>query len=90
MMGKISVKVVPSSSRDLITGWYGESLKIKVKAPPEKGRANAAVIALLASKLNIDKDSIEIVSGHSSPLKVVCIHGLDDSQILASLRDIVT
>jgi uncharacterized protein len=89
-MGKIRVKVVPSSSRDLVVGWLGESLKIKVKAPPEKGKANAAVIELLASKLGIDKDLIEVVSGHSSPFKVLSIQGLADSQIVAYLKDVVT
>ena len=89
-MGKISVKVVPSSSKDLIVGWLGESLKIKVKASPEKGKANAAVIALLAAKLCIDKDLIEVVRGHSSPSKVLSIHGLDDSHIVASLKSLIS
>jgi uncharacterized protein (TIGR00251 family) len=87
-MGRINVKVVPSSSRDLIVGWLGESLKIKVKAPPEKGKANAAVIGLLASKLGIDKGLIEVVSGQSSPSKVLSIHGLDDFQIMALLKSL--
>lgn len=85
-MGRINVKVVPSSSRDLIVGWLGESLKIKVKAPPEMGKANAAAISLLASKLGIDKELIEVVSGQSSPSKVLSIHGLDDCQIMALLK----
>ncbi len=89
-MGKIDVKVVPSSSRDLIVGWLGESLKIKVQAPPEKGKANAAVIDLLASKFSIDKGLIEIVSGQSSPSKVVSIHGFDRFQIMALIENLTT
>jgi uncharacterized protein len=89
-MGKLHIKVVPSSSNDVIVGWLGESLKIKVKAPPEKGKANAAVIDLLASKLCIDKRSIEVVSGQSSPSKVLSIQGLDNSQIVDSLKRAIT
>jgi hypothetical protein len=64
-MGRLSLKVVPGSSRDKIVGWLGDSLKLKVKAPPEKGRANEAVVALLAERLGIDASSIAVVSGHS-------------------------
>ncbi|MGP1385677.1 MAG: DUF167 domain-containing protein [Thainema sp.] len=84
-MGKIQVKVVPSSSKDVIMGWLGESLKVKVQAPPEKGKANAAVIELLAEHLGIDKSQIEIASGHSSPNKVLLIHGWSDEQIAHTL-----
>lgn len=85
-MGKIQVKVVPSSSKDVIMGWLGESLKVKVQAPPEKGKANAAVIALIAQHLGIDKGQIEISSGHSSPNKVLLIHGWSDEQIVNLLN----
>ena len=82
-MGRLSLKVVPGSSRDEIVGWLGDSLKVKVKAPPEKGRANEAVVALLADRLGIDPSSIAVVSGHGSPAKVVAVDGMDDEAIRA-------
>ena len=80
-MGRISLKVVPGSSRDEVVGWLGDSLKVKVKAPPEKGRANEAVVALLADRLGIDSLSIAVVSGHGSPAKVVAVEGMSDEAI---------
>jgi uncharacterized protein (TIGR00251 family) len=80
-MGRISLKVVPGSSRDEVVGWLGDSLKVKVKAPPEKGRANEAVVALLADRLGVDASSIAVVSGHGSPAKVVVVDGMDDDKI---------
>lgn len=61
-------------------------MKIKVMAPPEKGRANAAVIGLLADHLGIGADAVEIESGHSSPSKIVAINGLDDEAIKKSFE----
>ena len=80
-MGRLNVKVVPGSSRNQIGGWLGDALKIKVMAPPEKGQANEAVVNLLATKLNISTDDIEVVSGDSSPSKVIAITGMDDESI---------
>ncbi len=73
----IRLKVVPSSSRDQIVGWLGDSLKIKVAAPPEKGKANQAVIQLLARTMGIEPSAIRVVSGESSPHKIVEISGVD-------------
>ena len=84
LMGRLSLKVVPGSSRDEIVGWLGDSLKVKVKAPPDKGRANEAVVALLAERLGIDTSSITVASGHTSPAKVVAIDGMDDEAIRAA------
>jgi len=78
---RLRVKVVPGSSRNEIVGWLGEALKIKVTAPPEKGKANEAVIRLLAAALGIATDDISVVSGHSSPAKLVAISGIDDETI---------
>jgi uncharacterized protein (TIGR00251 family) len=77
----LSLKAVPGSSRDEVVGWLGDSLKVKVKAPPEKSRANEAVVALLADRLGIDQTSIAVVSGHGSPAKVVAVEGMDDEAI---------
>jgi len=83
-MGRLSLKVVPGSSRDEIVGWLGDSLKVKVRAPPEKGRANEAIVALLAERLGIDTSSISVVSGHNSPAKVVEVDGMDVEAIRAA------
>ena len=72
-MSRLNIKVVPGASRDQIVGWLGDALKIKVTAPPEKGKANEAVVTLLAKTLGVRRDTIEIVSGHGSPAKTVDI-----------------
>jgi uncharacterized protein (TIGR00251 family) len=78
---RLKVKVVPGSSRDQIVGWLGDALKIKVTAPPERGKANEAVIRLLAAALGIAADDISVASGHSSPAKVMAVAGIDDETI---------
>ena len=83
-MGRLSLKVVPGSSRDEIVGWRGDSLQVKVKAPPEKGRANEAVVTLLAERLGIGTSSITVVSGHGSPAKIVAVDAMDDEAIRAA------
>jgi hypothetical protein len=77
----LRVKVVPGSSRNEIAGWLGDAVKIRVKAPPEKGKANAAVLDLLARQLGLSTTALAIISGHSSPSKIVAISGMDDEAI---------
>jgi len=79
------MKVVPGSSRNQIAGWLGDALKIKVTAPPEKGKGNEAVVEMLADHLGISTDAITFVSGHSSPSKVVAIEGIDDETMKTNL-----
>jgi uncharacterized protein (TIGR00251 family) len=82
---RLTVKVVPGSSRDQIVGWFGDTLKIKVMAPPEKGRANEAVVAILADRLGVREDDVKIVAGNSTATKEVAIAGLDDDAIKKAL-----
>ena len=73
---ELPLKVVPGASRTRVAGVLGTALKVAVAAPPEGGKANAAVIRLLAEVLGVSKSDIEIVSGHGQPLKRVAVRGL--------------
>lgn len=57
---RFTVKVVPGSSRDQIVGWLGDALKIKVMALPENGHANEAVVAILADRLGVRRDDVQM------------------------------
>jgi uncharacterized protein len=72
---EITVKVVPGASRDRIMGLLGDALKIQVSAPPERGKANAAVAALLAEALGRSARSVSVISGMTSPRKIVLAQG---------------
>jgi uncharacterized protein (TIGR00251 family) len=79
------VKVVPGSKRDAIVGPLGNCLKIKVSAPPEDGKANAAVCALLAKTLGVPPRDVQIIEGHSHPRKKVRIEGINSSTARRSI-----
>ena len=77
----LKIKVVPCSSRDEIVGWLGDALKVKVRAKPEAGKANKAVVNLLSGYFEVPRNQIEITAGTSNPQKVVDIEGWDEAQI---------
>ena len=71
-MTTLRVKVIPKSSRDEIVGTMEDGIwRVKVRAAPERGKANAAVCELIAAHFKISKSRVEVVSGHTSPLKQV-------------------
>ncbi|MGD8452251.1 MAG: DUF167 domain-containing protein [Phycisphaerae bacterium] len=70
------VKVVPGASRTRVMGLWGTALKVAVAAPPEGGKANAAVVALLAKTLEVSRGAVRIVSGQTQPRKRVSVAGL--------------
>lgn len=84
-MIRLAVKVTPKASSDRVQGWEGAELKIAVTAPPEDGKANKAVIALLAKRLKLPKSAIEIASGQASRHKTLLIDG--DDALLAQLTE---
>ena len=67
------VKIVASSSRTAVAGQLDGMLKIKIAAPPEKGKANQAIIKFLAAKLGIKKKQVVIASGLTSTIKQIRI-----------------
>jgi uncharacterized protein (TIGR00251 family) len=84
---RLELKVVPGATRAGIAGWLGDKLKIRVSAPPERGKANAAVVELLAGALGIPGERVRIVAGASSARKVVEIAGLSVAEVRARLED---
>ena len=65
--------VQPRSSKNMISGLYKDSLKIKLMAPPVEGAANKMCIKYLAKCLEVPKSSLEILSGHASRIKQVLL-----------------
>ncbi|NOR43034.1 MAG: DUF167 domain-containing protein [Gammaproteobacteria bacterium] len=78
---KLQIKVIPSSSKDCIVGWLEDTLKIKVKAPADKGKANKAVIKVLEESLSLPRGSVIIKSGLTSCLKTININVDNDNDI---------
>ena len=79
----LRLKVVPRASRNAIVGWIGDRLKVAVTAPPEKGRANAAVLKLLARELGIRQADLRITTGETASAKTVVIDA--DPSVLLGL-----
>ena len=78
---KLTLKVIASASQEQVVGWLEDSLKVKVKAKAQDGRANKAVIALLAKTLKINKQRITILSGQTSSRKIIKIQGLSEQYL---------
>lgn len=78
MVKYLRIKVLPKSPKtELIDTMEDGTLKIRIAAPPEKGKANAELIKFLAQKYNVPKDKITILSGKNDPLKLVRILNKD-------------
>jgi uncharacterized protein len=84
---RLSIKVVPGAARDEIAGWLGDALKLRVSAAPERGKANAAVEALLARALALPRGAVRVVAGETSARKTVEIDGASEEEIRARLAE---
>ena len=76
----IAVKVTPNAPKDAIIGWEGGRLRVRIRAVPEKGKANAHLLEFLANQLGIAKSNLSIASGKTSQLKRVRIDGLSEAE----------
>ena len=81
VVGRISVVVSPGARRSELVGRQGDAWKLRVAAAPERGRANAAVCALLAEALGVPVATVRVVAGASSRRKVVEVDGLDTAEL---------
>ncbi len=70
---KISVKVQPNAGKNEVVGQANGVWRIKVAAPPDKGKANKELIEFLSEILNLKKDCISILKGLTSHNKLILI-----------------
>jgi uncharacterized protein len=73
---RLDLRVSPGGSRAAVIGRHGDAWKVRVAAAPERGRANDAVVALLATTLGLRRPDVRIVRGTSSRNKTVELVGL--------------
>ncbi|HXV31942.1 MAG TPA: DUF167 domain-containing protein [Sinorhizobium sp.] len=90
---RLTVRLTPNGGRDAIDGFEmaadgEEHLKVRVRAVPEKGKANQALIAFLAKALGVAKNRISLLSGDTQRKKILRIEA-DPEEIEKRLAEIV-
>jgi uncharacterized protein (TIGR00251 family) len=88
---RIAVRAQPKAGRDAIEGVRefpdGERLAVKVTAAPDKGRANAAIVTLLAKALGVPPSSVTVASGETGRDKIVAVVG-DPATLLSRFHTV--
>ncbi len=87
-LSRLRVRLTPSGGGDRIDGVELDEaglpyLKARVRAPPEKGEANAALEKLLAKALGVPKSSVQVARGTTARVKTIEIDGLSEAEIAA-------
>ena len=78
---RLRLRVSPGAARARIVGRHGDAWKVRVAAAPRGGRANEAVVRLLADTLAVPREAVTLVSGHGGRDKIVELNGIGPSQI---------
>ena len=82
----LKIRVQPKASRNEILGFRGDILRVRVTAPPEGGKANDAVVSLLAQTLGLARSRVRITRGHTSRDKLVVIEDWDVADLRRRLE----
>ena len=78
---RIRLHVQPNAKKTEVVGWHGDSLKIRVHAPPVDGAANQAIIDFLALTFSVQKKAISLISGASSRSKMFELSGVSSEEL---------
>ena len=83
---RLAVRVQPGARVDGLVGWLADgTLKLRVTAPAEDGRANRAVATLLAAVLGVRGTQVRVTRGVTARMKTLEIDGLDDAAVAARI-----
>jgi len=82
---KIPLRAYPNAAGDEVLGFTDGVLRVKIAAPPVRGKANDRLIAFLSQLLGISKGSVSVVRGHTSRNKLIAIDGLSRDDVMKRL-----
>ena len=82
---RFAVRAQPRASRTEVSGAHGGAIKIRLKAAPVEGAANAELIAFLSKRLCVSKGAVIIVKGQGSRDKLIEVEGVSAAQVRAAL-----
>ena len=80
-MARLKLHLTPGARQEGIGGWQGGALRLRVRARPEKGRANEAALRLLADRLGLPRAALSIIRGATSRDKLVQVDGLSEVEL---------
>ena len=82
----LDIRVQPRASGNSVEVAAVGTVRVRVTAPPDRGKANDAVVNLLARRLTVSKSAVRIVRGHTSRNKVVQVEGMERDDIIRRIR----
>lgn len=85
----LPVQAQPGARKNAITGLHAGRLKVAVTQAPEKGKANQALIKLLAELLELKRHQIALVSGETSSQKKFCVAGVNLSDLRRRIESLL-
>ena len=79
----LAVRAQPGAKKDAVLGRHGGAVKVAVTAPPEDGRANAALVECLKNWLGVKRSQVVLLSGEKNRNKVFLVRGLTPAELAA-------
>jgi uncharacterized protein (TIGR00251 family) len=86
---EVAVHAQPGAGRTQVVGRHGDAVKIRVAAPPERGRANEALAAVLAETFGVPAKQVSLLSGEASRSKRFRLDGVDPDAVAKRLEDLI-
>lgn len=83
----LAVRAQPGARKNAVVGEQAGALKVAVTAPPEDGRANAALVEVLKDWLGVKRSQVELIAGTTSRNKVVLVRGMTADQLAARVTE---
>jgi uncharacterized protein len=82
---RLRLRVSPGAASSEIVGRHGDAWKVRIAAHPDSGKANQALLELLAATLEVPRDRIEIVAGLGSRDKTIVVDGPNEAELEARM-----